>query len=179
MLGLKEGLPWPLEFTCPCLTFSFMERKKKSLSWTFSFKCGRATLPTLWLCTNHSDCNGAEGCWVERQSVSSRQGHFPDGSLSLPSIQSNLYKEDNYCSKSSWNLSHLSWEAKMTPTLRFWGTWLVQSVKHLPSAQVMIPGSWDGAPHWAPCSAGSLLLPPLLPSPPSSCFVSVCLSLNK
>ena len=36
-------------------------------------------------------------------------------------------------------------------------------MKHLPSAQVMIPGSWDGAPCQASCSAGSLLLP--LPGP--------------
>ena len=39
------------------------------------------------------------------------------------------------------------------------GAWVTQSVKHLPSAQVMIPGSWDRAPHQAPCSAGRLLLP--------------------
>ena len=32
----------------------------------------------------------------------------------------------------------------------------------LPSAQVVIPGFWDQAPCWAPCSARSLLLP--LPS---------------
>ena len=38
--------------------------------------------------------------------------------------------------------------------------------KHLPSAQVMIPRSWDGASHWAPCSVESLLLLPLaLPTP--------------
>ena len=43
-----------------------------------------------------------------------------------------------------------------------------QLVKHLPSAQVMIPGSWDQAPRWAPCSVGSLLVPPL----------SLCLSLS-
>ena len=36
---------------------------------------------------------------------------------------------------------------------------MAQSVKHLPSAQVMIPESWDGAWHGAPCSVGSLLLP--------------------
>ena len=36
---------------------------------------------------------------------------------------------------------------------------MAQSVKRLPSAQVMISGSWDGAAHWAPCSVGSLLLP--------------------
>ena len=38
-----------------------------------------------------------------------------------------------------------------------------QSVKCLLLAQVMIPGSWDRALSWAPCSAGSLLLP--LPHP--------------
>ena len=43
------------------------------------------------------------------------------------------------------------------------GTWGAQSVKCLPSAQVMIPGSWDRVPHWAPCSVGRLLL--LLPLP--------------
>jgi len=44
-----------------------------------------------------------------------------------------------------------------------WGAWVAQLVGRLPSAQVMIPGSWDQAPHRAPCSAGSLLLPlPLL-----------------
>ena len=57
-------------------------------------------------------------------------------------------------------------------------TWVVQSVKGLPLAQVMIPGSWDqtthGAPHQAshqphpalheaPWSAGSLFLPLPLP----------------
>ena len=26
------------------------------------------------------------------------------------------------------------------------GTWVAQSVKHLPPAQVVIPGSWDGSP---------------------------------
>ena len=43
------------------------------------------------------------------------------------------------------------------------GAWVAQLVKHLPSVQVMIPGSWDQAPHWAPCSVGSLLLPLPLP----------------
>lgn len=42
--------------------------------------------------------------------------------------------------------------------------WVVQLVKHLPSAQVMIPESWDQVPHRAPYSvAGGLLL--LLPLP--------------
>ena len=40
------------------------------------------------------------------------------------------------------------------------GAWVVQSVKHLPLAQVMIPRSWDRVPHQAPCSVESLLLPP-------------------
>jgi len=47
-----------------------------------------------------------------------------------------------------------------------WGVWLAQSVKRLPSAQVMIPGSRDRAPRQTPCSAGSLLLP-LLVAPPA------------
>ena len=46
------------------------------------------------------------------------------------------------------------------------GTWVAQSVKRLPSAQVTIPESWDQAPRWAPCSAGSLLLPLPLPHHP-------------
>ena len=36
---------------------------------------------------------------------------------------------------------------------------MAQPVEHLPSALVVIPGSWGQVPHWAPCSAGSLLLP--------------------
>ena len=44
------------------------------------------------------------------------------------------------------------------------GTWVAQLVKHLPLAQVMIPGSWDQALHPAPFSAGSLLLPFPLPA---------------
>ena len=37
------------------------------------------------------------------------------------------------------------------------GAWVAQWVKPLPSAQVMVSGSWDRAPHQALCSAGSLL----------------------
>ena len=48
---------------------------------------------------------------------------------------------------------------------KFLAAWVTQWVKWLPSAQVMISGSWDRAPHWAPCSAGSLLLHFPLPSP--------------
>ena len=36
---------------------------------------------------------------------------------------------------------------------------MAQSVKHLPSAQVRISGSWNQAPCHAPCSVVSLLLP--------------------
>lgn len=44
------------------------------------------------------------------------------------------------------------------------GRLLVQSVGHLPSTKVMITKSWD----WAPCSVENLLLPLLLPLPPTS-----------
>ena len=44
-----------------------------------------------------------------------------------------------------------------------WGIWVTQSVKHLPSAQIMIPGSWDRGLGWAPCSAMSQLFPLPLP----------------
>ena len=54
-------------------------------------------------------------------------------------------------------------------------TWVAQLVKCLPSAQVMIPGSWDQVPHWAPCSVGSLLLPLLLPTPSHSLSLSLFL----
>ena len=57
--------------------------------------------------------------------------------------------------------SKLKQKKKVTP---FWGAWVAQLVKRLSSAQVMIPGSWDGAPCWAPCSAWSLVL--LLPLAP-------------
>ena len=41
------------------------------------------------------------------------------------------------------------------------GTWVAQAGKHLPSAQVMISGSWDGAPGHG--SVENLLFPlPLL-----------------
>ena len=49
-----------------------------------------------------------------------------------------------------------------------WGAWVAQWVKPLPSAQAMISGSWDRAPHQALCSAESLLpslsLPASLPT---------------
>ena len=46
-------------------------------------------------------------------------------------------------------------------------------VERLPSAQVVIPGSWDRVSHQAPCSVGSVLLPLPLPLPLLVCSVSV------
>ena len=51
--------------------------------------------------------------------------------------------------------------------LDYRGTWVAQSVKHLPSAHVMIPGSWDRVPHGALWSTGSLRLPLPLSLPPA------------
>ena len=48
--------------------------------------------------------------------------------------------------------------------------WVAQSVKHLPSAQVMIPGSWDRVLHWAPCEE------PACPSAYVSASLCLCLS---
>ena len=45
------------------------------------------------------------------------------------------------------------------------GPWGAQSVKRLPSAQVMVSGFWDRALCQASCSLGSLLLPLPLPIP--------------
>ena len=45
------------------------------------------------------------------------------------------------------------------PRTTSWGTQVTQSVKHLPSAQVMTLGSWDGASHQAPCVSPHQLLP--------------------
>ena len=52
------------------------------------------------------------------------------------------------------------------------------SVKCLPSAEVMISGSWDGALHRSLHSAGSLLLPLPLPLPLLVHFLSLC-QINK
>ena len=57
------------------------------------------------------------------------------------------------------------------------GTWVAQSVKHLPLAQVMISVSWDQTPRQALCSAGSLLRPSTSHSP-SVLFLSLSLSLK-
>jgi len=44
-------------------------------------------------------------------------------------------------------------------------------VKHLTSAQVIISGTWNQAPHGALCSAGCLLVPLLLP--PLGCALNL------
>ena len=49
-------------------------------------------------------------------------------------------------------------------------------VKHLPSAQVMIPEPWHQDPHQALCSAGSLLLPLPLPAALPTSALAVSLS---
>ena len=59
---------------------------------------------------------------------------------------------------------------------------MAQCVKCLPLARVMIPESWDQAPHWAPCSTGSLLLPlplPLLVFPVSLCLCQMKIKIKK
>ena len=49
-------------------------------------------------------------------------------------------------------------------TAYIWGTWVAQSVKHLPLAQVVILGSWDGAHIGPPALQGAC--------------ISLCLSLS-
>ena len=52
-------------------------------------------------------------------------------------------------------------------------------VKHLPSAQVMISGSWGRAPHRTPCSVESLLFPFSLPLPLPLLMLILSLSLSQ
>ena len=59
-------------------------------------------------------------------------------------------------------ISHVieqQWEVLLKIRADFWGVWMGQSVKGLPPAVVMIVGSWDPAPPWAPGSVENLLLP--------------------
>ena len=59
-----------------------------------------------------------------------------------------------------------------------WGAWVAQWVKPLPSAQVMISGSWDRALHLVLCLAGSLLPPLSLPASLPTHDLSLSLSLS-
>jgi len=65
-------------------------------------------------------------------------------------------------------------EEFLSKILSSWGASVARSVKRLPLARVMIPESWDGAPHRAPGSAGRLLLP--LTLSPLMLFLSRSLS---
>lgn len=70
------------------------------------------------------------------------------------------------------------WEVSFKRTLTL-GRPVPQSIRCLPSAQVTISRSWDRALSWAPCSAGSLLLPlPLALSPAGVLALSLPLSLS-
>ena len=52
---------------------------------------------------------------------------------------------------------------------------MAQSVKHLPSAQVMISGSRDGVLQWGSLLSGESASP----SPPCSCSLAISVSLSK
>ena len=67
---------------------------------------------------------------------------------------------------------HVAYILHVTQNESTWGAWVAQSVEHLPSAQVVIPGSWDQVPHWVPCGGASAYV-----SFPSS-YVSASLSLS-
>ena len=72
------------------------------------------------------------------------------------------YEHPNRFRKSKW----YSWAPTLKLSKPNRGTRVAQSVKHVPSAQVMISGSsWEGPLHGAPCSVRRLLLPLLLPFP--------------
>ena len=58
--------------------------------------------------------------------------------------------------------------AKKKKKRRVWGHLNGSVVKHLPLAQVMIPGSWDRVPHWAPHGEPA--------SPSAYVFASLCVS---
>ena len=68
-------------------------------------------------------------------------------------------------------------KTKMALKTQNWGAWVAQSVKHLPSDQVMISGSWGQALHQALHSVRNLLLSLPLALPSSSCLLPLFLSL--
>ena len=55
--------------------------------------------------------------------------------------------------------------------LHAWGSWVGQSIKDVPLAQVMMPGFWDQALHQAPHWVGTLHLLLPLPSDPLACVL--------
>ena len=63
----------------------------------------------------------------------------------------------------------LSIDAVFINNKEIWDTWVAQSVEHVHSAQVLIPGSWDRARCRALCSAQGLLVSLPLPLPPYLC----------
>jgi len=68
-----------------------------------------------------------------------------------------------------WSYPIKKWYSSCSSSERYslQDAWVAQSVKRLPSAQVMIPPSWNWVSHWAPCSAGRPPLP--LPAAPPAC----------
>ena len=81
---------------------------------------------------------------------------YPRAKISTHLIKSVLPKAKEYL---HFLYSHSLFACLGLRDRRKGDAWEVQLVKHWPSAQVMIPGSWDQTPHRAPCSLGSLLLP--------------------
>ena len=83
-------------------------------------------------------------------------------------------KKGTYCMEHwVWYINNESWKTekiKLNLKIKLLGHLGGSVVKSLPSAQVMISGSWDRTPHRALCSTGSLL--PFLSL--SACF-SACL----
>ena len=91
-------------------------------------------------------------------------------SFSLGNPYLHLPRVEYIVTSRCWNKSDI---AGLFKQFFFSGAWVAQWVKPLPSAQVMISGSWDRVRHRALCSAGSLL-PPSLPA----CFWSLSLPLS-
>ena len=81
------------------------------------------------------------------------------------------------CKNEGWNYSCLNFFSIFSYTFRIYfigePVWL-SGLKPLPSAQVMVPGSWDRAPRRALCSVESLLSPFSLPASLPTC--DLCLS---